>query len=389
MRKDVTKRIYIILLSSLLAAPAVADSEYEEGFVTSLLNKSISRAMEKSGAAADSVPMKYGRHVTDWVSAPQFGGYIVAKYSYTDMANATASNTFDTRLVRAYVSGYVLRDFRYRIQVELRKTPAMRDYTLEWLRWKEFQVKAGQFKRCFTFENPSNPWDIGFGGYSQLAMRMCAFGAMDPSGEGAQNGRDMGLQFSGDVLPVGRDHHRLFHYKAAVFNGSGQNTPDNNNKKDWMGEVQVRPVRDLRMSLFGWKGSYKLNGVTVGRSRWCLGASYDRNDWTVRAEYAHHTGHNAALYDAELGSFTDAGRADAWYAALGIPVTPWLKTYLRYDVYRKDAAWGTARTLYTICPNIQLHKNLMFQLQYNYVCDKSNAADRHYNELWAEAYVRF
>lgn len=389
--RGVMRRLYLILLASFCAARAVAGGDYEEGFVTSMLNKSVRGAMEKSAGAAgtDSLRISYGRDASGWVGAPQFGGYIVAKYSYTDKSNATAGNTFETRLVRAYVSGRLLRDFRYRIQLELRNTPAMRDYTIEWLRWKEFQVKAGQFKRCFTLENPASPWDIGFGGYSQLAARMCAFGAEDPSGEAAQNGRDQGIQFSGDLLPVGRSGHRLLHYKAAVYNGSGQNHSDNNNKKDWMGTVELRPVPDLRVALFGWRGSYKLGDVAVGRNRWCLSASYEHADWTVRTEYAHHTGHNASQYDPELHAFADAGRADAWYAALGVPVTPWLKTYFRYDVYRKDAAWGTARTLYTICPNVQLHRNLLFQLQYNYVCDKANAADRHYSEFWAEAYIRF
>lgn len=70
-------------------------------------------------------------------------------------------------------------------------------------------------------------------------------------------------------------------------------------------------------------------------------------------------------------------------------MTKWLETYVKYDVYRKDAVWGTSRHLYSICPNFQLHKNLKFQLQYNFVDDRSNAADRYYSELWAQAYVRF
>ena len=378
----------ILLLSSSLGA--MAGDEYEEGFLTSHLNRFLSRSIESNETGKDStLAMQYGRNVKGWGSAPQFGGYLVAKYAYTDKSNANTSNSFETRLVRAYVSGTVLRDFSYRIQVELRNTPAMRDYTLEWIHWKEFQVKVGQFKRCFTFENPTNPWDIGFGGYSQLAMRMCAFGAEDPSGEVAQNGRDQGIQLSGDLFPVWQGKHRLIHYKAAIFNGNGQNRSDNNNKKDWMGCLQVQPMEGLRIALFGWKGSYKANEVTVSRNRYCISASLERKDWSVRAEYAHHTGHNAHAYDANSHTFTDTGRADGWYAAVGAPINAWLKAYLRYDVYRKDAHWDSSRTLYTICPNIQLHKNLMFQLQYNYVVDKGNYQDKHYNELWAEAFVRF
>ena len=99
----------------------------------------------------------------------------------------------------------------------------MRDFTLEWVRFKEFQVKVGQFKRCFTFENPMNPWDVGLGNYSQLSGRMTALVDEDCSGEPGQNGRDLGLQFQGDLFPVGKDKHRLIRYQAAVYNGNGQN----------------------------------------------------------------------------------------------------------------------------------------------------------------------
>lgn len=382
-------RLIPCLFAALCFAMSVhAEDECEEGFLTQYLNSAIAKGMNAE-QNAEGGKMQYGRKVTDWVSAPQFGGYVVAKYGYTDKENASVNNQFETRLVRAYVSGYVLRDFKYRVQLELRNTPAMRDYTLEWLRFKEFQVKFGQFKRCFTLENPANPWDIGFGGYSQLAMRMCAFGAEDPSGEASQNGRDQGLQLSGDLLPVGKDRHILLHYKAAVYNGSGQNQKDNDNRKDFIGQLQVQPVKDFTISLFGWTGSYKIGNVGVDRNRWGLSSQYLWKDWTFRAEYAHHSGHNANMYDASRGCFTDAGKADAWYATVGIPMTKWLETYVKYDVYRKDAVWGTSRQLYSICPNFQLHKNLKFQLQYNFVDDRSNAADRYYSELWAQAYVRF
>ena len=386
-----------LLIASLFLCPLFLhaeekeDSEDAPGFLTSYLNRGIASAMDKAETPA-SEKMTYGRTVKDYVSSPQFGGYIVGKYQYTDRTTADVNNDFQVRLVRAYVSGFILRDFKYRIQVELRNTPAMRDYTLEWLRFKEFQVKVGQFKRCFSFENPMNPWDIGFGGFSQLAMRMCAFGAEAPCGEASQNGRDPGIQFSGDILPVGQDKHRLFRYQAAIYNGNGQNKTDNNNRKDLIGNVQVQPIKDLYIALFGWKGNYTnaAKTATANRSRWALGATYEHEGWSARAEYAHHTGHNVNDWDSNLQCWKDgsSNRADAWYATVGVPCTPWLKTYVKYDVYRNRANWGSARSILSVCPNFQLHKNLMFQLQYNHVIDKTST-DRHYNEFWAESYVRF
>ena len=383
----------LLLLIFMLLAPcslflALAETdEYQEGFLTSYLNRGIEKAME---GTADDDTLRYGRNVTKYVSAPQFGGYINGKYSYSTK-NGADENGFECRLVRVYVSGTVLRDFKYRIQVELKGTPSMRDYTLEWIRFKEFQVKVGQFKRCFSFENPMNPWNVGLGNYSQLTGRMTALAAEDCSGEPSQNGRDVGLQFQGDLFPVGKDKHRLIRYQAAVYNGNGQNKKDNNKQKDWIGNIQIQPVKDLYIGLFGWTGTYTgSNGISAKRNRWALSGIYELGDWSFRAEYAHHTGRNVNDFDTKTRTWKQdsSDKADAWYAIIGVPVTRWLKIYGSYDVYRKDATWGSMRSVYSLCPNFQLHRNLMFQVQYNYINDRTSA-DRNYHELWAQTWVRF
>lgn len=370
-----------------------AADEYEEGFLTTYLNRGLERVMS-SDTAAQTEKLHYGRNVTRYVSAPKFGGYAVGKYEWSGKAGANKGGSFSCRLLRAYVSGTILRDFKYRVQMELRNaSPAMRDYTLEWVHWKEFQIKVGQFKRGFTYENPSNPWDVGFGSYALVAQAMTAMAGEDCSGEAAQNGRDQGLQLQGDLLPVGSDRHALLHYQAAVYNGNGQNKADNDGRKDWIGSIWMQPIKGLYMTLFGWRGSYTKavstdENLTVGRNRWGLSARFDCKDWSVRAEYAHNTGHNVNAYDVENKVFTDRGKADGWYVALGVPCTDWLKVYARYDTFRKQASWGSAKTLYSLAPNFQLHRNLMFQFQYNYVNDRL-APKRHYNEFWAQSYVRF
>ena len=65
----------------------------------------------------------------------------------------------------------------------------------------------------------------------------------------------------------------------------------------------------------------------------------------------------------------------------------WFKVYAKYDVYRNNATDESMKTIYSIAPNFQIHKNLMFQLQYNYVDNKPTSSQ--WNELWAELYVRF
>lgn len=345
-----------------------SDERLEAGFLTEMLNNSIEKAMPATAADAD---VEYGRTVTKFASAPKFGGYFIGKYDYTSQPGKHTGNGFSQRLVRAYVDGTILNDFAYRIQVQTNNDKFhMKDFFVEWKKYDEFKVKVGQFKRAFTFENPMNPWDVGAGDYSQAVKKLAGMGD-DLAGEpAATGGRDQGIQVQGDLFPVASDGHRLIHYQLMVANGQGINAADVNSQKDVIGTLQVQPIKSLYVGFFGWTGNYN----NFKRNRYAISGKYDADGWTARAEYVHHSG--SGLY------------ADAWYATVGVPCTDWLKTYVKYDVYRSDATWGTTRSMYSIAPNIQIHKNLMLQVQYNYVHDRT-AAKADYNELWVETYVRF
>ncbi len=345
-------------------------------------------------APAMAQELQYGRNVSDFASAPKFGGYVIGKYTYTDQAGQNGGNGFSQRLIRAYVDGTILNDFKYRVQVQVNNASFhMKDYFVEWAHWKEFSVKVGQYKRAFLFENPYNPWNVGFGDYSQVTKKFAGMG--DYNGEGSSTGgRDQGIQIQGDLFPVADNSYRLIHYQLQLMNGQGINTADANSSKDIIGTLQVQPIKDLYIGAFGWKGNYtgtvKIGGVdytpTVDRSRWALAAKYEHKDWSARAEYVNSKGHKISELQAD-GTFKGAGKADGWYAAVGVPCTDWLKVYAKYDVYRDQASKETARTMYSLAPNMQIHKNLMLQLQYNYVDDAPSSS--HWNEVWAEFYFRF
>ena len=325
-------------------------------------------------AAAEE--LQYGRAITDYTTTPKLGGYVIGKYSYTDQDKKHDGDGFTQRLVRLYMDGSILSDFKYRVQVQINNASFhMKDFYVEWAHWKEFSVKVGQFKRAFLFENPYNPWNVGFGDYSQITKKLSGMG--DYCGEANMGGRDQGIQIQGDLFPVS-DGFRLLHYQLQLMNGQGINTGDANARKDVIGTLQVQPIKDLYIGVFGWTGDYCVNdSVTVGRDRWAVSAKYEHNDWSARAEYAHSNGKNI-------------NEADGWYAVIGVPVNDWFKVYAKYDVYRKQASNEYMCSMYSIAPNFQIHKNLMFQLQYNFVQDKKpNKPDASWNEVWAEIYFRF
>ena len=148
-------------------------------------------------------------------------------------------------------------------------------------------------------------------------------------------------------------------------------------------------AEDLWLGIFGWKGTYTQDGITVGRNRWSTGLNYEHEGWTARAEYAHNTGHRISDYQSATGLWTGTGRADAWVVTAGVPLTRWLKAYLIYDAYRSQATFSTMRTAYNAALSIQLHRNLLFKLHYAFIDDRPSPVDRYYSELSAQAYIRF
>lgn len=404
-----TKHFLTALVAVLFALPAMADngenqaaivppedrtetqSEFEPaatpgaGFMTDLMNNSLESAMAK-GVVTDEKPA-YGRKLSDFASAPKFGGYFIGKYVYSDQDGKHGGTGLTQRLTRVYVDGTILKDFKYRMQAQINNSSFhMKDYFVEWSHWKELAVKVGQYKRAFLFENSYNPWDVGAGDYSQITNLLA--GISNKDGNVGNGGRDQGIQLQGDLFPSKKDGHRFVHYQLQMMNGQGINGGDVNARKDFIGSIQVQPIKDLFIGLFGWTGNYSRevdgNTVTTDRNRWAASLKYEHNDWTVRAEYAHAQG---VLPDSK-GILNREGKADGWYATVGVPCTSWLKVYSKYDTYRADKTWASTKTIYSLIPNIQLHKNLMFQLQYNHVHDR-NLAHKDYNELWGEIYVRF
>ena len=366
---------------------ATNETNHEAGFLTEKLNELISSSMETT-ATAEGESIEMGRKVTDYASAPKFGGYFMSGYYYSSKEGAHSGDGFKQKNVRAYVSGTLFKDFSYLVQVQLANQAFhMKDYWLEWKRYQEFQIKAGQFIRVFGYENPYNPFEYHDGAYAQITQKLC--GQADYVGEDNGGGRDQGIQIQGDLFPIGKDQHRLLHYQVMVSNGQTINSADKNSQKDVSGMIAIQPIQGLRLAVWGWTGNFTgSNGVTVDRDRYMLSVFYDKDDWTFRTEYAHSTGHSVLKYAD--GRFLDRGKQQGWYVAAGIPCNKWLKTWVKYDSYEEDATVATMRSVYSVSPNIQLHKNLWFQPRFAYVHDRNLVPDnRNYCELSVEMGVRF
>lgn len=318
------------------------------------------------------------------------GGYIVSRYNISDQKGTNSNGGFDIRLFRLYGNGYVWRDFYYRFQFEMSNAPGVDrgprviDAFAEWQRLPYLKIAVGQMKRCFGFENPMAPLEVGFGQNAQVVTKLQSLN--DRIGEHPSGGRDGGVRVQGDFLTL-NNGHRLFHYQLGLYNGQGINHRDVNKHKDLIAGFWVSPIKALQIGAFGWDGRYTNEAdvtQSVDRTRYGLGLKYE-SDWTVRAEYVH-----------SVGSTLKGGsnRSDGWYSLVGVPVkaVEGLKIYGRWDCYRDDATtWNSLKTDWGIAANYWANKNLLFQLHYYHTYDRSLALgkDKRYNTLDAQVAVRF
>ena len=339
----------------------------------------------------------------DVFSKPKFSGYAIGQYQYNGQHGAE-SNSFNLRMVRMSLSGRILGDFAYLLQGQvngntstLGDSPRMVDVYIEWQKLPFLKIKAGQFKRPFTFENPMNPIDQGFMGYSQNIMKLAGFN--DRVGEHSSNGRDIGVQVQGDLVKTASGRP-LLHYQVGVFNGQGINTKDVDNRKDVIGGAWVMPVEGLRIGAFGWTGSYARKGSdgvkSLSKNRYAISGEYVFDDWTFRSEYIHSTGYGfKTVYNQSADAKADdvnaaaGNKADGFYA---LAIAPVIKKKLhvkaRYDLYRPQAEWGTSKTYYEVGVDYMFCKNLQINLEYAFVNDRS--LDRHnYSMIDTQLSFRF
>ena len=357
----------------------------------------------------------------------KFSGYVMSQFQASDQEDKE-SNSFNIRMVRMALEGRLMQDFYWKVQIQangntsdLGSSPRMVDAFAEWQKYDAFKIKAGQFKRPFSFENPMHPITQGFMGYAQGISKLSGFS--DRVGEHASNGRDIGVQIQGDFLKneAGRN---LVHYQIGVFNGQGTNQKDVDQRKDIIGGAWVMPIKGLRIGAFGWTGSYARKGTwklvdenhqtiysdpekknpvytkdskvrSLSMNRYAFSVEYAANDWTVRSEYIHSQGYGFEK-SMSSGKETDCSinyaagdKADGFYALMIAPVvSKKLYAKARYDLYRPCAEWSTSKTNYEIGANYWIGKSIMIGAEYVRVNDRS-LKKHNYNMVDVELDVKF
>ncbi len=375
----------------------------KKGFLMAVL------AISMNAVAQDKQP--------SWFNNIKLSGYGMTQYQYSDQESAKA-NSFNLRMLRLSLEGKIKNEFYWKAQVQLNgntstlgSSPRVVDLFAEWQRHTAFKVKIGQFKRPFSFENPLHPIVQGFMSYSQNVLKLAGFS--DRTGEHASNGRDIGLQLQGDLLP-NAEGRNLLHYQIGVFNGQGINTKDVDQQKDIIGGIWVMPIKGMRLGVFGWEGSTARKGKwkdagdteehsgvrSLPKHRYAISGEYLTNDWTFRSEYIHSTGN---AFSTTINNMNDenskncnlsklGNKADGYYALVIAPIIQKkFHVKARYDMYRPTAEWSKAKTFYEIGADYLIHPNFQINIEYARVNDKtvSTHTKHGYNMIDVEVDFRF
>ena len=335
-----------------------------------------------------------------WYDTFKFSGYGMLQYQMEDKEDSE-HNEFNLRLLRMILDGKI-GDFDWRAQIQGTNakgpgepTVQLVDLYTEWVKYKEARVRIGQFKRAFTFENPTHPITQGWYAYADVINRLSGFG--DRAGEKSSGGRDIGIQLQGDLSPA-TDGHRYLHYQVGVYNGEGINRKDKDQRKDIIGGIWVSPIKGVRIGAFGWTGSHGQMIDSVGKkvslplNRYCISAEYDKDEMTFRAEYLHSQGLAATGIGSDVIDYKKGDKADGWYVFGIVPVIKSkLHAKARYQCYRPQKDWGTSKTMYEVGANYFISKNMEITAEYARVNDRSipNPDKHSYNFVDVELDFRF
>ena len=379
-------------------------------FMMSLLALALTANAQEKNATTSEVP--------EWVKNIKFSGYGMLQYQAEDKENAE-HNEFNLRLARFILDGKI-GDFDWRAQIQGTNakgagepTVQLVDLYAEWRKYPEFKIRAGQFKRAFTFENPTHPITQGWYSYANVINALSGFG--DRTGEKSSGGRDVGIQVQGDLFP-NANGRRLLHYQVGVYNGEGINPTnvsgmkDKDQRKDIIGGLWVMPIAGVRIGAFGWTGSR--GGMTdpltdesksISKKRYAISAEYDKDEYTFRAEYLHSHGWGADKVGSTTIDYTKGDKADGWYVFGIVPVIKSkLHAKARYQCYRPTKTMdglenrdgvlvGGAKTMYEVGMNYFFDKKLQLNFEYARVNDRSiaNPDKRNYNFVDLELDFRF
>ena len=112
-------------------------------------------------------------------------------------------------------------------------------------------------------------------------------------------------------------------------------------------------------------------------------------EYTFRAEYIHSQGWGTGVIGSRTVDYSLGDKADGWYVLGMVPVIKSkLQVKARSQTYRESKNWGSSKSLYEVCLNYFIYKNLQLNFEYARINDRTQ--DKHnYNLMDVQLDFRF
>jgi phosphate-selective porin len=241
-------------------------------------------------------------------SAFKLTGYTQARYIIDNFG----ADTFQLYRARVGLEGEVFKNIRYKFLFEAARTPLLLDALIEFSLVKNGFLRVGQFKVPFSQENLLSAALMDTINFAQVV------GKLVPGRDNSSNGRDIGV--------IADYKYGTLEAVVGVFNGSGINKSDPDEKKDFAGRLTWGALKCLTVGGSVYLG-HTIPAATTSpifkRNRFGLEMAFNYSDFMVKSEY---------VYGRD-----DLKSASGWYILGGWFALPKkLQVVARYDTYNKD-----------------------------------------------------
>ena len=326
-----------------------------EDIIKLLTKKQVITEREADSLRKEKVQQKQFFPITDRYFT--ISGYTQIRYQNFQMQGQP--DGMDIRRAKLDFTSPLTEKFNYRLLLDFAGTPKIMDaycgYTLN----DHWKFTCGQFIIPLSFENNLADRKLEMIDRSQVVEAFCA---RSNDVIGNQNGRDIGIQLSGQFVKINSRY--LLDYFVGGFNGAGINAMDNNNAKDLAARIVIHPLQGWSFGGSYYDGYDKWIGNTTNqvRYRYGLETTFSWKNFLLRGEYI--AGQDGTLMDQNKNMY--GLKRNGYYLLAGWYVFPKkLQVLFRYDFFDPNNHILNSANIYYV-PGVNYFFNDWVKIQMNY-----------------------
>lgn len=293
-------------------------------------------------------------------SSVELSGYVQVRYRHYW---ETSMDGFRIRRARLGLKGEILKNVSFKVQVDGTRSPILLDAAVEISSIPYATLSFGQFKVPFSLENLTSSSALDFVNRTQTVEQLC------PGQDIGAAGRDIGVTVSGKFS--------ILEYTVGVFNGSGINWADTNDRKDIVGRLILRPLDFLVIGVSHYIGDQRpiFGAAHVNRDRTGVDVFFSKGPAFIKGEY--------------IFARDDLSERSGWYVRGAYSfILEKLQALINYDSYDWDLASAGNRI-----DVLTLGLNWFFsgktKLQVNYAHYRDEFSDISYDVFLAQFQAYF